>query len=158
MSHRHHRPVRRERRSPGAELPTICSIADAAMFAFDLPEAVGASDEVIVIVDDAGRIQRIVIDPLVPGAGRMMIPRRRARPRGSESVLHVVIRPLVLEEEPCSDDVIAFGRLKAAHEHAGRRMLDLMLTDGERVQSLSLALDPDSPWLHHDGTDGACEA
>ena len=48
---------------------------------------------------------------------------------------------------PPDETVQRYERVKRAFENLGRPLLDLMLTDGEAVQSLSLALDPESHWL-----------
>ncbi len=116
------------------------------MFALEARDALGATDEAVVLVDARGRVVRIMIDALIPGSACMWRPRRPVPERGDEAILHVIIRPHVAEAAPCADDVEGYHTLKAAYERLGRTMLDLMLTDGERVQSLALALEPTTAW------------
>ena len=67
--------------------------------------------------------------------------------RGDERILHVVVRPKVEMAPPSDDTVERYEKIKQACANIGRPLIDMMLTDGEAVQSLSLALDPESPWL-----------
>jgi hypothetical protein len=89
----------------------------------------------------------MVIDPLIPESARLWWPRRRLVERGDERILHVVVRPKVEMAPPTDETVESYEQVKKACENIGRPLIDMMLTDGDAVQSLSLALDPESPWL-----------
>ena len=147
MSERHHRPTRRDRhRRRDDDIPTVSDFGEAAMFALEVHEALGANDEAIAIIDARGRVVRIMVDVLVLDAACMWRPRRPVAERGDESILHVIVRPHVARAAPCDEDVESYHKLKAAYETLGRTMLDLMLSDGETVQSLAMAVEPDTAW------------
>ena len=46
---------------------------------------------------------------------------------------------------PTDETVESYERVRQARENIGRPLIDMMLTDGDAVQSLSLALDPEFP-------------
>lgn len=147
MSNHAHRPRRHlGRQDPDGDL-TVATFLEAAQFALEMPAAVDGCEEILAIVTADHRVARMVIDPLIPGSARTWRPRRPIAERGDERVLHVVVRPKVEMAPPTDDTVRCFERIKRACQNLGRPLLDLMLTDGTRVQSLSLALDPESPWL-----------
>ena len=146
MSNRHHRS-RRHLGRQSTDVLTVATFTDAALLALEMPAAVGGCEEILVIVAPDGRVVRMVIDPLIPESARLWWPRRRLVERGDERILHVVVRPKVEMAPPTDETVESYEQVKQACENIGRPLIDMMLTDGDAVQSLSLALDPESPWL-----------
>jgi len=142
--------IHRQRRHLGrqsTDVLTVATFLDAAQLALEMPAAVGGCEEILVIVADDGRVVRMVIDPLIPESARLWWPRRRLVEHGNERILHVVVRPKVEMAPPSDETVESYEKVKQACENIGRPLIDMMLTDGDAVQSLSLALDPESPWL-----------
>ena len=148
MSNRHHRPRRHLGRQSSDDDLTVATFFEAALLALEMPAAVGGCEEILAIVSADHRVVRMLIDPMIPGLARVWTPRRHVAERGDERVLHVVVTPKVEMAPPTDDTVRRYEKIKRACEHLGRPLLDMMLTDGETTQSLSLALDPESPWLH----------
>ena len=141
---------RRQRRHLGrqtADVLTVATFVDAAWLALEMPAAVGGCEEILAIVAADDRVVRMVIDPMIPESARSWTPRRRIIERGDERILHVVVTPKVEMAPPTEDTVERYELVKKACANIGRPLIDMMLTDGEAVQSLSLALDPESPWL-----------
>ena len=149
MSNRIHRQ-RRHLGRQSTDVLTVANFADAAWLALEMPDAVGGCEEILVIVADDGRVVRMVIDPMIPESARLWSPRRRLVEHGNERILHVVVRPKVEMAPPSDETVESYEKIKQACENIGRPLIDMMLTDGDAVQSLSLALDPESPWLVDD--------
>jgi len=147
MSNRRNRPRRHLGRQSADDVLTVANFLEAAQLALDLPDVIGGCEEIFAIVADDDRVVRMVIDPLIPGSTRAWTPRRRVVERGDERILHVVVRPKVEMAPPSDDTVRSYEQIKRACANLGRPLLDMMLTDGDTVQSLSLALDPESPWL-----------
>lgn len=143
---RNHRPARRARHRRHDPLPTIADFGEAAMFALEAPADLEAVDEVIAIVDARHRLLRILVDAHIPEAARMWRPRRPVHERGDEAILHVLVRDHVAVAPPSDDDVMGYRMLKAAYADVGHVLLDVMITDGDAVQSLALAVDPDTAW------------
>lgn len=147
MSNRQHRQRRHLGHQSTDDVLNVATFVEAAQLALEMPDALGGCEEILAIVAVDGRVVRMVIDPMIPGSARAWRPRRSVAEHGDERILHVVVRPKVEMAPPADDTVQAFERVKRACESIGRPLLDIMLTDGDSVQSLSLALDPDSPWL-----------
>jgi hypothetical protein len=147
VSNRPHRQRRHLGRQSTDDALTVATFLEAAQFALEMPAAVGGCEELLAIVAADDRVVRMVVDPMIPGSARVWFPRRAVAERGDERILHVVVRPKVEKAAPSEDTVQCYERIKQACENIGHPLLDMMLTDGDTVQSLSLALEPDSPWL-----------
>lgn len=147
VSNRHHRPRRHLGRQSLDDGLTVATFVEAALLAVEMPAAVGGCEEILAVVGADDRVVRMVIDPMIPGSARAWLPRRRVVEQGDERTLHVVVRPRVEMAPPTDDTVQRYEQVQQACENSGRPLLDMMLTDGDPVQSLSLALDPESPWL-----------
>ena len=148
MSQRHQHRGRTRRDAP--EPIYIANVIDAYQFVFGLPE-LEQFEEALVIVRHDHRVVRIIFDPLIEDRCRVLVPRgRRALERGDERILHIVTVPELRPEPPPDDMVAKYETIRDACTDAGHPLIDLFLTDGEAAQSMSLALDPNSPWLHDD--------
>lgn len=154
MSNRRRRP-RRNCPTPAAEETLRAgTFVEAAALAMYMPEVVGGCNELFAFVAANGRVLRMVVDPGGPGSMRIWTPRVRTVECGDERVLYVAVRPKVEIAPPDEDAVTMFEDAKRVLARLGRTLLDVMLTDGNNVQSLSLALDPNSHWLddEHDAS------
>jgi hypothetical protein len=145
-----HRQRGRTRRDAPEPL-YIANVVDAYQFVFALPELGGEFAEALAIVRHDHRVTRVIFDPLIEGSSRLLVPRgRRPHERGDERILHVVTVPELRPEAPADDVVASYEAIRKACANLGHPLIDLFLTDGEAAQSMSLALDPNSPWLHDD--------
>jgi hypothetical protein len=145
--HRHRGRTRRDAPEP----LYIANVVDAYQFVFALPELDGDFAEALAIIRHDHRVTRIIFDPLIEGKHRVLVPRGRpVLERGDERVLHVVTVPELRPETPPDDLVANYEAIRKACANLGHPLIDLFLTDGEAAQSMSLALDPNSPWLHDD--------
>lgn len=146
MPERHQHRGRTRRDAP--EPLYIANVVDAYQFVFGLPELDGEFAEALVIVRHDHRVTRIIFDPLIEGRSRVLVPRgRRPLERGDERILHIVTVPELHPEAPSDDLVAKYETIRKACANTGHPLIDLFLTDGEAAQSMSLALDPNSPWL-----------
>src|SRR5688500_2921498 len=145
--HRHRGRTRRDAPEP----IYIANVIDAYQFVFALSELGGEFAEALAIVRHDHRVTRIIFDPLIEGSSRVLVPRgRRPLERGDERILHVVTVPELHAEAPSDDLVAKYEAIRKACANLGHPLIDLFLTDGEAAQSMSLALDPNSPCLRDD--------
>ncbi len=143
MAQRRHRH-RRADRSPADQPLAVVTFLDAVQLALELPR-LGIVDEALVLVRRDGLVARIIADPLHADA-RIWRPAERFVERGDERILHIVVVPELRPEPPDERDVISFECLRRVCKRLGHPMIDLIRTDGEAAQSMTIALDPDGPW------------
>jgi hypothetical protein len=124
----------------------IESFGDAATLAFELLE-LPAEREMLVLLDERRTITAIVVDPPPPVGvfiGRCDIP-------GLEvpfcQTMSLVVVDQVHDGPPTEDDRRGYLALRRFHVLQGLQLLDVILVDGERVQSLAIACDPDPIWF-----------
>jgi hypothetical protein len=122
------------------------SFGDAATLAFELLE-LPAERELLVLLDERRTITAIVVDPPPPVGvfiGRCDIP-------GLEvpfcQTMSLVLVECVHDGPPSDDDRRGYLALRRFHVLQGLQLLDVILVDGERVQSLAIACDPDPIWF-----------
>jgi hypothetical protein len=125
---------------------TITDFGDAAALAFgimDLP----VDHEVLVLLDEHRAITAMLIDPPPPvGVGIGWCDGPGLEVPFSQTISIVVV-PELHEEPPCADDVHGYQSLRRLHMLQGLLLLDVILVDGERVQSIAIASDPDCAWF-----------
>lgn len=119
-------------------------MVDALQIALDLP-SFGVEAEALVLVRGDNVVTRILADPLL-GDSRVLIPADAPDEHGDERILYVLVVPEVRMEAPDAEIVEQYENLRDICSNIGHPMIDMLRTDGERVQSMSIALDPDSPW------------
>lgn len=124
----------------------IENFGDAASLAFDLLE-LPVEREMLVLLDERRTITAVVVDPPPPVGvfiGRCEIP-------GLEvpfcQTLSLVLVDRVVEGPPTEDDRRGYLSLRRLHVLQGLQLLDIIRVDGERVQSLAIACDPDPIWF-----------
>lgn len=125
---------------------SVENFGDAASLAFDLLE-LPAEREMLVLLDERRTITAVVVDPPPPVGvfiGRCEIP-------GLEvpfcQTLSLVLVDRVVEGPPTEDDRRGYLALRRFHVLQGLQLLDIIRVDGERVQSLAIACDPDPIWF-----------
>lgn len=144
MATRRHRHRHRRADRSSADPLVVITLVDAVQLALELP-GLGIVDEALVMVRHDGMVTRIIADPLHDDA-RLWRPAERHAERGDERILHVVVVPKVRMEPPDATAVVSFERLRRVCARLGHPMIDLIRTDGEAAQSMTIALDPDGPW------------
>ena len=140
---------------PGPDDPiVIAEFSDAVMLAtevFDMP----VCHEVLVLLDERRRITAMLLDP--PAEVGLLVG--MAQLPGVEApfcqTISVVIDLDVPDGPPSAVDRRGYHALRRAHMAQGLLLLDVLLTDGNRVRSLALGCDPDPVW--HDEFLGAEE-
>ena len=133
----------------------VAEFSDAVMLAtevFDLP----VCHEVLVLLDERRRITAMLLDPPAEVGllvGMVDMP-------GVEApfcqTISIVIDADVPDGPPSDVDRRGYHALRRAHMAQGLLLMDVLLTDGNRVRSLALGCDPDPVW--HDEFLGADDA
>lgn len=125
---------------------TISTFGDAANLAFELLE-LPARRELLALLDERRSVTAIVVDPPPPVGvliGRCEIP-------GLEvpfcQTMSFVLVDRVVDGPPTDDDRTGYLSLRRMHGLQGLQLLDVILIDGERAQSLAIACDPDPIWF-----------
>ena len=59
----------------------------------------------------------------------------------------IVLVDRVVDGPPTADDRRGYQSLRRMHVLQGLQLMDVVLVDGERVQSLAIACDPDPIWF-----------
>lgn len=129
--------------------PQIIEFGDAvalACFCLDLP----MGREVLVLLDDSCRVTAMLLDPppaLGVGIGWYDGP-------GLElpfsQTLDIVLVPSIDDRPPSDEQVSGYRSLRRLHMLQGLLLLDMILMDGDRMQSLAIATDPDCEWFRPD--------
>jgi hypothetical protein len=132
---------------PDPDEPVLVhTFGDAATLAFDLLE-LPAERELLILLDERRAVTAIVVDPPPPVGvfiGRCDVP-------GLEvpfcQTMSLVLVDRVHEGPPSNEDRTGYLALRRFHVLQGLQLLDVILVDGERVQSLAIACDPDPIWF-----------
>jgi len=119
---------------------------EAAMLAFDA-EAMPLDRELLVLLDEHRRVTAMLLDPPAPLGvmiGRFDVP-------GLDvpfcQTLSIVIVDHIDMAPPNDDDRAGYLSLRRIHMLQGLQLLDVILVDGDRVQSLAISCDPDPVWF-----------
>lgn len=134
------------------DLLVVAGFADASVLALDVVEL--ASDgtsctEAVVLLDDDRRVTAILIDPPPEVALGVGLAAAEGVP-GLEAPFAQTLIVLARELVPLTpdDDVRqSFHTLRRAHAAQGLRLLDVVLTDGDRVHSVAIAVDRAPAWF-----------
>jgi len=123
----------------------IESFADAAMLAFEAHEL--DIREMLVLLDERRHVTAALLNP-PPEIGLFV---GLYAPPGVEApfcqTIDIVVRADVPEAPATAHDRECYHSLRRAHMAQGLLLLDVILVDGERVQSLAIACDPDPIWF-----------
>jgi hypothetical protein len=124
----------------------IAEFADAANLAsavVDMP----IDKEVLVLLDERRRVTAMITDPPTElglfvgwcdGPG-LEVP--------FSQTLTICVAESVPEAPPDERDRLGYFELRRLHMLQGLLLLDVLLVDHERVQSLAIACDPDAVWF-----------
>jgi hypothetical protein len=128
---------------------TITGFAEAAALAFELVD-LDVNREALVLLDERRHVTAILLDP--PAAVGVYIG--RVDGAGLEvpfmQTLSIVFQRTVAAIAP-QDEIDGYHALRRVHMLQGLLLLDVILTDGERVQSMAIASDPDAVWFESFG-------
>jgi hypothetical protein len=123
----------------------VAGFAEAAALTFELFD-LDIAREALVLLDEQRQVTAILVDP--PASVGVFIGRVDAA--GLEvpfaQTLSIVVQPAVTATPPV-DEVEGYQALRRIHMLQGLLLLDVILTDGERVQSMAIAGDPDPIWF-----------
>jgi hypothetical protein len=122
-------------------------VVDALQIALDLP-SLGVTAEALVLVRSDNVVTRILADPLLDDSP-VFIPADAPEEHGDERILYVLVVPEVRMESPDAESVGKYENLRDICSNIGHPMIDMLRTDGDSVQSMSIALDPRSPWFEN---------
>jgi hypothetical protein len=124
----------------------IADFADAANLAsavVDMP----IEKEVLVLLDERRRVTAIIADPPTElglfvgwcdGPG-LEVP--------FSQTMTICVTATVREAPPDEKDRVGYFELRRLHMLQGLQLLDVLMVDHERVQSLAIACDPDAVWF-----------
>ena len=124
----------------------IAEFADAASLAsavIDMP----VNKEVLVLLDERRRVTAMFVDPPTElglfvgwcdGPG-LEVP--------FSQTMTICVADHVEESPPGEKDRVGYFELRRIHMLQGLQLLDILLVDHERVQSLAIACDPDPIWF-----------
>jgi hypothetical protein len=124
----------------------IAEFADAANLAsavVDMP----VDNEVLVLLDERRRVTAMITDPPTElglfvgwcdGPG-LEVP--------FSQTMTICVARSVPEAPPDERDRVGYFELRRIHMLQGLLLLDVLLVDHERVQSLAIACDPDAVWF-----------
>ena len=123
----------------------IAGFAEAAALTFELFD-LDMHREALVLLDELRHVTAILLDP--PASVGVFIG--RVDGAGLEvpfaQTLSIVVQPSVAAQPP-DDEIDGYLALRRVHMLQGLLLLDVILTDGERVQSMAIAGDPDPIWF-----------
>jgi len=127
-------------------VPTVAEFGDAVALALEVT-ALPVHREALVLLDERRRITAILLDP--PAEVGVWVG-RCAGP-GLETpfsnTICIIVRDHVKGGPPSSEDRSSYQALRRIHMAQGLLLLDALLTDGDRVQSLAIGCDPDPVWF-----------
>ncbi len=124
----------------------IADFADAANLAsavVDMP----IEKEVLVLLDERRRVTALIADPPTElglfvgwcdGPG-LEVP--------FSQTMTICVAACVPEAPPDERDRLGYFELRRIHMLQGLQLLDVLMVDHERVQSLAIACDPDAVWF-----------
>jgi hypothetical protein len=140
---------------PDPDQPIVLAdFAETATLAFELLELPGER-EYLVLLDEHRVVTAIVVDP--PPAVGVLIG--SCEVPGLEvpfcQTICIVLVDRVVEGPPNDDDRRGYQSLRRMHVLQGLQLMDVVLVDGERVQSLAIACDPDPIWFEPFSPDAA---
>jgi hypothetical protein len=127
-------------------VPSVAEFGDAVALAIEV-SSMPLQREALVLLDERRRITAILLDPpaeIGVWVGRWSGPGLETP---FSSTLCVVIRDRVHGGPPHDDDRRAYQALRRIHMAQGLLLLDALVTDGDRVQSLAIGCDPDPVWF-----------
>jgi hypothetical protein len=132
---------------PPADDPiVVATLGHAATLAFDVLDS-DAEREVLVLLDERRRVTALLLDPPPPVGvliGSCDLPCLEVP---FCQTLSFVLAARVVDGPPSDDDRIGYQSLRRLHMLQGLQLLDVILVDGERIQSLAIACDPDPIWF-----------
>lgn len=124
-------------------LTTFAEAACLAIDVIDLP----VEREVVVMLDERRRVTALLLDP--PAEVGMFVG--QADLPGVEApfcqTMVIVVEHALEAGPPTTDQVAAFRAIRRAHMAQGLLLLDVVLTDGDQVTSVSIGSDPDPVWF-----------
>lgn len=124
----------------------IAEFADAANLAtavLDMP----VTKEVLVLLDEGRRVTAMFVDPPTElglfvgwcdGPG-LEVP--------FVQTMTICLASCLPRSHPAEQDRIGYFELRRIHMLQGLQLLDILMVDHERVQSLAIACDPDAVWF-----------
>jgi hypothetical protein len=98
--------------------------------------------EALTLIDHTGAVTAVLIDP--PADVGLFVD---VADLPCAATLLFVLRDNVPVRRPDDDDRRAYAALQLAHQAAGVRLLDVILTHPDRVQSLAMAFDDRAAWI-----------
>lgn len=124
-------------------VPGFVEAEGLALDVLELP----VEQEALVLLDERRRVTAVLLDPPAEiglSIGRTDVP-------GLETpfcqAIDVVVRPRVNPGAVDEDDRRCYHTLRKLLVLQGVLLLDVLLTDGDAVQSLAIACDPDPVWF-----------
>ena len=123
----------------------LASFTDVVSFALEVPD-LPVEREVMVLLDHRRRMTALLLDPPPPLGvlvGRAGIPGLDVP---FSHTLSIVVTEHVEMAPPDQRHRTGYHSLRRVHMAQGLTLLDIVLTDGEAVQSLAFACDPDPIW------------
>jgi hypothetical protein len=124
----------------------LASFAEVVSFALEVAD-LPVEREVMVLLDHHRRMTALLLDPPLPLGvliGRADIPGLDVP---FSHTLSIVVTDHVENAPPDERHRIGYHSLRRIHMTQGLTLLDIVLTDGDAVQSLAFACDPDPIWL-----------
>ena len=124
----------------------LASFAEVVSFALEVAD-LPVEREVMVLLDHHRRMTALLLDPPPPLGvliGRADIPGLDVP---FSHTLSIVVTDHVENAPPDERHRIGYHSLRRMHMTQGLTLLDIVLTDGNAVQSLAFACDPDPIWL-----------
>jgi hypothetical protein len=134
--------------TPDPDIPlVVAEFGDAVSLAMDLPDALPIRHEALLLLDEHRHITAILLD--APAEVGLFVG--HCAPPGAEApfcqTLCVVVQPSVPPGPPTDDDRHGYQALRRVHMAQGLQLMDVLLTDGDRVRSLAIGCDPDPIWF-----------
>lgn len=124
----------------------LVDFGEVAMFAFELLEHAGEREH-LVLLDEQRVVTAVVVDP--PPALGVLIG--SCEVPGLEvpfcQTIDILLVDRVVDGPPSDHDRRGYQSLRRLHVLQGLQLMDVVLVDGERVQSLAIACDPDPIWF-----------
>jgi len=123
----------------------IADFAEAAALACDLT-LMPVEQELLLLLDAHRRVTALLLDPPAP-VGLMvgMLELPTAEVEFSQTLSIVIVDHI--DDEPAVIDREGYLALRRVHMLQGLQLLDVILVDDDRVQSLAITCDPDPAWF-----------
>lgn len=130
----------------GGDDLSLPSFGHAARLAVDLVESGLITSEGLILLDERRRMVAVLCD--VPGElGLLAGTVEFVGVAPYCQVIDVVVRAEIVEGPAGADDRSKFEALSQHMRRQGLLLLDVILTNADKVQSLSIACDPQSVWF-----------